>query len=84
VQRAPLQPGDRVAQPDDRADERDCRGPQTLGLDARGDARQRVDDRALTRVGAALHDRHGLLRVAPRGGEAVGDQPKVPDAHVEH
>ena len=84
VERPPLQPRDRLAQPGHRADERDRRGAHALGLHARGDARQRVDQRALARVGSALHDRHRLLGIAPGRREPLGDQRQVPDAHVEH
>ncbi len=83
MQRARLQPGDRLAQLRDAPDDRDRRGPHTLGLHARRDPAQGVDDRPLARMRAALDHRHRLPGVSPGSGQALGDQRQVLDPHVE-
>ena len=84
VERPPLEPRDRLAQLGDRADERDRRRPDLLGLRPA----RRCPPSVSTTVrwpgmGAALDHRGRLARVAPGRDQPLRDQRQVLDPHVE-
>ena len=84
VQGATLEPCEPVAQGGDGADKGDRRRAYARVHHATGDVGERPGHRALIRKGAARHHRGRLFRRAPGGGQALGDQGEVLDAHVEH
>ncbi len=83
VQRAPLEPRERLAQPRHRPHERDRRRPHARLGHPLGDLGERAGHRALPRQRAARHDRGGLSPGRPAADQALGDQRQVLDAHVE-
>ncbi len=83
VQRAPLEPGQRLAASDHRPDDDQRRRPDLLAVDGLGEGLQCGHERALARHRAPLDRRRRLARVASRRDQRGGVLGQPPDAHVE-
>ena len=83
VQRAPLEPGERLTTADHRADDDQRRGADTLALDRLGKGPERRHDGPLPAHRAALDRGGGLVGVAAGVDQRPGVGGQAADAHVE-